>query len=141
MVAGIGRSRTSGSEGLESPPGPCSEGQVPAAAQRPRRHYGNKIEGRALRLARVLIGSSQRQLGLDLRCSGKAIGKYETGVLKMPPTTLQDAAEKAGLSRMMLTILADAAHRHVQLTDELRAELGAELLDAVLLGLRGEARA
>jgi hypothetical protein len=131
----VSRQEDSDSPGRGAPRSEPGDEHTAKRIPRPRTPLGDPVTGRALRLARCLVGCSQREYAFHLHAGAKAFGKYETGYLRTPPQVLQDASERAGLPRMTLTLLADAAHGRVALTDEVRAELGAELLAAVLAGL------
>jgi len=118
----VSRQEDSDSPGRGAPRSEPGDEHTAKRIPRPRTPLGDPVTGRAL-------------YAFHLHAGAKAFGKYETGYLRTPPQVLQDASERAGLPRMTLTLLADAAHGRVALTDEVRAELGAELLAAVLAGL------
>ena len=96
------------------------------------------VPGRTLRLARHLTGESQRGFADRLRMRSKTVGKAEVGWRPVEAWLFEAAAHAAGMKPATLIILRDAAEGSLQLDPEQRAWLAEQLLQAALLGLRGE---
>jgi len=94
------------------------------------------IPGRVLRLARGLLGLTQRGFAERIHLKRKTLAKAEAGGRPVEGFLFQDAARAAGLPPTALVILSDVARGASQLDDEQRAWLAGELLDAALRGLR-----
>jgi len=94
------------------------------------------MPGRVLRLARHMMGMSQRGFAARVKMKTKTLGKVEAGSRPAHGFVLESAAHAAGLPPQALVILADVARGQVTLSPEQRAWLAERMLDAVLRGLK-----
>lgn len=85
--------------------------------------------GKAIRIARVARGLSQKQLGKLINVDSSHISRLEAGTREPSAETLKDLSKQLSLPLVLLTFLGAESEDLKGITPEVAAQLGKHLID------------